>query len=216
MDIWWWLDQIGTFTKTIDEVDDPIEARHEGALQLVGRGDHRDVDVPALQALGIRVIGRLSGIDGDDLTFADDLERTTRAADERLRRLLLRIDDHIDAAGLAREVLPAETPLQLRPDEPITRLHARRDGIAAVVWATGYRRAYPWLRIPVLDPKGEILQRRGVTPVPGLYVVGQRFQHRRDSNFIDGVRHDASYVTRHIAGRVGHHPAEPSLSQDAS
>src|SRR5262249_37799309 len=39
-----------------------------------------------------------------------------------------------------------------------------------------------------------------VTPVPGLYVLGQRFQHRRDSNFIDGVRHDAAYVARHLAG----------------
>ena len=69
----------------------------------------------------------------------------------------------------------------------------------------------------MLDPNGEIVQRRGVTPVPGLYVVGQRFQHRRDSNFIDGVRHDADYVARHVASRVGRHPAEPSLShEDAS
>ncbi len=100
MDIWWWLDQIGTFARTIDDVGDPSEARHEGALQLVGREDHRDVDLPALERLGVRLTGRLTGVDGDDLTFADDLRDTTAAADERLRRLLVRIDHHIDATGL--------------------------------------------------------------------------------------------------------------------
>ena len=174
MDIWWWLDRIGTFERTIDEMDDPTEARDEGALQLVGRADHRDVDLPALQRLGVRVTGRLTDADGDDLTFADDVQTTTSAADDRLRRLLMRIDHHIDASGLAREVLAADTPARLGSQEPITRLRARRDGIAAVVWATGYRRAYPWLRVPVLDARGEIVQRRGVTPAAGLYVVGQR------------------------------------------
>ena len=85
----------------------------EGALQLVGREDHRDVDLPALERLGVRLTGRLTGVDGDDLTFADDLRDTTAAADERLRRLLVRIDHHIDATGLAREVLSADTPALL-------------------------------------------------------------------------------------------------------
>src|SRR5262249_32838597 len=82
-------------------------------------------------------------------------------------------------------------------------------GIATVVWATGYRRPYPWLRVPVLDRHGEIAQQRGVTPVEGVYVLGQRFQHRRDSNFIDGVRHDASYVARSITLRPPPPPPPP-------
>jgi hypothetical protein len=32
--------------------------------------------------------------------------------------------------------------------------------------------------------------------------MGQRFQYRRDSNFIDGVRHDAAYLAGHIANRA--------------
>jgi putative flavoprotein involved in K+ transport len=32
-----------------------------------------------------------------------------------------------------------------------------------------------------------------------VYVVGQRFQHRRDSAFIDGARHDAAAVVRHLS-----------------
>ncbi|MGH3459834.1 MAG: hypothetical protein ACRDP9_00020, partial [Kribbellaceae bacterium] len=51
--------------------------------------------------------------------------------------------------------------------------------------------------------------RRGRTPVPGLYVLGQRFQHRRSSHFIGGVGRDAAYVAGHIAGHIaGRSPAD--------
>jgi putative flavoprotein involved in K+ transport len=76
-----------------------------------------------------------------------------------------------------------------------------------VIWATGYVRPYEWLRLPVLDRAGEIMQTRGITAYDGLYVVGQRFQHRRDSNFIDGVRHDAAFIVDHINDRRDRHVA---------
>jgi putative flavoprotein involved in K+ transport len=37
--------------------------------------------------------------------------------------------------------------------------------------------------------------------VPGLYVLGQRFQRTRRSNFLDGVGADAVVVTRHLLAR---------------
>ena len=51
----------------------------------------------------------------------------------------------------------------------------------------------------VVRRDGTIAQHRGVTAAPGLYVVGQRFQHWRRSNFIGGVGRDAALVARHIA-----------------
>jgi putative flavoprotein involved in K+ transport len=216
MDIWWWLDRIGTFARTIDDVRDPLQARDEGSLQLVGREDRRDVDLPTLQRLGVRLAGRLASVDADHVSFADDLAATAAAADERLARLLDQIDDHIAASGLAPEVLPASGFARLSPVAPLDRLDLRADGVGTVVWATGYRRTYPWLHVPVLDGHGEIAHRRGVTPVRGLYVLGQRFQHRRDSNFIDGVRHDAEHLARAIVARHHRHPAPASTSTSAA
>jgi putative flavoprotein involved in K+ transport len=201
MDIWWWLDRIGTFATTIDRVSDPARSRAEGAIQLVGRDDHRDVDLAALHALGVRLTGRLTAIDGLRASFAADLATTTADADERLARLLGQIDEHIADHGLTREVLPAVDMAPLPAVAPIPALDLRADGITTVLWATGYRRHHPWLHVPVLDRSGEVAQRRGVTPVDGLYVLGQRFQHRRDSNFIDGVRHDAIALTHHLVDR---------------
>jgi putative flavoprotein involved in K+ transport len=80
-------------------------------------------------------------------------------------------------------------------------LDLRAEGIGTVIWATGYRRAYPWLRVPILDDVGEISHEGGVTPVPGVYVLGLNFQRRRHSSFIDGVGDDAFVIAQHIAGR---------------
>jgi putative flavoprotein involved in K+ transport len=201
MDIWWWLDRIGTFATTIDEVADPERARLEGAVQLIGRDDHRDVDLSALDALGVELHGRLTAVDGRRVRFAHDLPANAAASDARLTRLLDQIDDYATRVGLDTEVLAPERP---RPTPVGSRrrwVDLRQRDISTVVWATGYRRSTSWLQLPVFDRAGEIAQRRGITPIDGLYVIGQRFQHRRDSNFIGGVRHDAAFLTRHIAPR---------------
>ncbi len=210
VDIWWWLDQIGTFARTIDQVSDPARSRREGSVQLAGRADHRDVDLPALQRLGVRLAGRLVGVDGARVGFADDLPVTTAAADARLERILHQVDGHIRALGLGADVLPPAPRRPVDLTERIDELDLRDEQVGAVVWATGFTRPYPWLHVPVLDQRGEIAQRRGITPHAGLYVLGQRFQHRGDSNFIDGVRHDAAHVARHIASRLQSH--EPIAS----
>jgi putative flavoprotein involved in K+ transport len=53
--------------------------------------------------------------------------------------------------------------------------------VSTVIWATGHRRSYPWLHVPTVVADREIVHRYGVTPVPGLYVLGQRFQRTRRS-----------------------------------
>ena len=210
VDIWWWLDQIGTFARTIDQVSDPARSRREGSVQLAGRADRRDVDLPALQRLGVRLAGRLVGVENARAGFADDLPVTTAAADARLERILHQVDGHIRALGLAADVLPPAPRRPVNLTKLIDEVDLRDEQVGAVVWATGFTRPYPWLHVPVLDQRGEIAQRRGITPHAGLYVLGQRFQHRGDSNFIDGVRHDAAHVARHIASRLQSH--EPIAS----
>ena len=93
----------------------------------------------------------------------------------------------------------------------MTRLDLRAEGIGTVLVAAGYRPHHPWLRLPVLEPDGSIRQHRGVTAAPGVYTVGQRFQHRRDSGLIDGARHDASSVVDQLLGRETSRPAVAAM-----
>ena len=146
--------------------------------------------------------GRLVAADGRQLSFADDLPATIGGAQARMERLLRTIDGYIAHNGRDECTGPAEpSPPPVAAVGP-AGLDLGRAGIATVIWATGYRPAYPWLRVPVLDRYGEIAHRRGVTDVPGLYVLGLRFLYRRNSTFVDGVGHDARFVAGHVMRRM--------------
>jgi putative flavoprotein involved in K+ transport len=201
MDIFWWLERLGSLDRTIDEMPDPAACRHEPSLQLAGRPDHMTPDLGMLSRAGVELTGRLAWAEGNRVGFARDLDASLMAADARMRRVLADIEKHIDASGLIDELLDADPPAGIAVDQQIDELDLKDRNITTVLWATGYRRSYPWLHAPVLDASGEIRQRRGRTPVPGLYVLGQRFQHYRNSNFIDGVGRDAAAVADHLARR---------------
>jgi putative flavoprotein involved in K+ transport len=202
MDICWWLERTGSFDRTIDELPDPVAARREPSLQLLGRPDHSSLDLWHLRRAGVHLTGRLVGVDGRRVRFAGDLERSVATADVRMRRILTNVDAHIHRTGLTSEVLDPRPIPALDVRWQLHALDLRLRGITSVLWATGHRRSFPWLHVPVLDAMGELRQRRGVTPAPGLYVVGQRFQHRRNSNFIDGVGRDAAAIADHVACRM--------------
>jgi putative flavoprotein involved in K+ transport len=206
-DILWWLDAMGIFDETDEGVFDVEVSRRQPSLQLVGRPDHATLDLPRIEGRGVRLVGRVLGLSGTRLRLDDDLVARTISADVRLARLRTRIDDFATSVGLDR-VVEGPKPFFpfLWPAPAPTTLDLAREGIKTVVWATGFRRHYPWLKASVLDERGEIVHRRGVTPAPGLYVLGLYFQRRRKSSFIDGVGDDARELADHIA-RHGHRRA---------
>jgi putative flavoprotein involved in K+ transport len=212
LDTLWWLDRMGVFDTDVDDVADPQRARRQPSWQLIGRGGARDLDLVSLRGLGVELTGRFLGCQGSTVAFADDLAATTSAADSRMSQLLDRIDSHIAGSGLEREVLDTPRPAPVGQVAGRARLDLRAEGIGSVVWATGYHRRYPWLRVPVLDRAGEIRQHRGVTPAPGLYTAGLRFQTKRSSSFVDGARHDAAELSARLTGTVPAHPAHPALT----
>ena len=183
---------LGDFDRTIDEMPDVEAAKRVPLFPLSGANGGEDLGLDLLESLGVAVVGRLVRIDGPRALFADDLAQNVAKADGRLRKLLGRIDAHPLANGTAADVLQ---PVALDAG------HATLDvtGLGAIVWATGYRRAYPWLRVAgALDGAGNLVQRQGVTRIPGLYVLGLAYQYRRSSHFIGGVGRDAETLARRI------------------
>ena len=71
--------------------------------------------------------------------------------------------------------------------------------IDAVIWATGYRTDYSWIKMPVFDEAERLRHRRGVTDVAGLYFLGLTWQHTRGSALIGWVRDDAEFISERIA-----------------
>jgi putative flavoprotein involved in K+ transport len=117
-----------------------------------------------------------------------------------MNRLLARVDA---AADLLLAPPAGASPLAPVPvGHAPRRLDLRAAGFGTIVAATGYRRSLHWLRLPVRRADGDIVHQGGITPVPGLFVIGLRFMRRRNSNFIDGVGGDARAILPLVAARL--------------
>lgn len=201
-DIWWWLEATGSLSVTLDEVADVEASRRAPSLGLSGSDGGSDLDLGVLRKMGVETLGRVLGINGSRVELGSNLESDSAEADARLYRLLDRFDLYATQMGLDGELEAPVRPLPTRVPSGATVIDLAAAGITSVVWATGYRRSYHWLEVPVLDAHGEIIHHRGVTPVRGLYVLGIRFQWTRASHFIDGVGDDARYLADVIAHRT--------------
>lgn len=194
-DIWCWLERTGLLDTRTTEMRDLARARRQPSFQLVGREAGGAIDLGTLQDIGVRLLGRATGATGGTLHLQDDLAEAVEAAQQALERLLARIDTVADAEGAPAEAGAAHRiPVGAVP----TALDLEAAGIGTVVWATGFRRDYGWLQVPVLDAEGELLHAGGVTPSPGLFALGLRFMRRRRSGLLDGVGRDAEELVDDI------------------
>jgi putative flavoprotein involved in K+ transport len=82
--------------------------------------------------------------------------------------------------------------------------------VGVVIWATGYRSDYSWIDLPDVVRGSEVLHRRGVTDVPGLFFLGLAWQHTRGSALLGFVHADVAYIADRIdansALRYASHP----------
>jgi putative flavoprotein involved in K+ transport len=199
-DILWWMDAMGAMDVRYDEIDDVERVRRLPSFQLVGTPERANVDLNSLRALGVAVIGKLTGLFGGEAQFSGGLANNCELADLKMRRLLRSIDSWADVAGHA---VSSPAPRFFEPTfmSPDTRLgiNLRRVRIRTVIWATGYRPDYSWLDVPVFDRKGALCHDGGIVAAPGLYVLGLPFMRRRKSSFIDGAAADAADLAAHLA-----------------
>lgn len=215
-DIQWWLDRTGVLDLRYDEVEDLARARRLPSFQLVGSDDRRTLDLNRVSGMGVELVGRLVGCHEGRLQFSGSLHNQCALADLKLHRLLDLIDDHAARTGESRT--PSERPMPtVVPPKPRLVLDLARGEIQTILWATGYRQDLSWLRLPLLDRKGQLAHDGGQAAAVGLYAMGLPFMRRRKSTLIDGAGDDALELAGHLeqclAGpalrqpRVGWRPA---------
>jgi putative flavoprotein involved in K+ transport len=204
-DIQWWMDAVGLLDEGLDEIDDINRARHLPSPQLVGSLEHQILDLNTMSGLGIKLVGRLMGVQDAVLQFSGSLRNVCALADLKMNRLLKLIDEWAEESPESARFEPAERFERTRvDDDPCLALKLADSGIRSIVWATGYRPDYSWLDISilgksVLDRKGMIKHDGGVTDSTGMYLLGMPFLRKRKSSFIHGAEDDAGYVSQHLA-----------------
>jgi putative flavoprotein involved in K+ transport len=203
-DIQWWMDVAGVLDERYDQIPDIERARRVPSLQLTGSPRRVTLDLNALTAIGVRLVGRLVGISERKAQFSGSLRNMCALSDLKMDRLLDTIDAWARDHGLDDEVEPPHRfpPTQVEASPPLS-LDLASGEIKTIIWAIGFRPDYSWLHVPVLDLKGRIRHDGGVVPSPGLYVMGLQFLRRRKSALIDGAGDDARDLSTHLAEYLG-------------
>jgi putative flavoprotein involved in K+ transport len=202
-DVLWWMENTGVWNQRYDEIDDLQRARRLPSPQLVGTPERSTLDVNALTASGVEVVGRLSAIRDGHALFSGGLRNLFALADLKLERLLDTFDEWSRAHGHDGDVGPSERFEPTRvPEKSRLDIDLNRGEIRSIVWATGFRPEYGWLRVPVVDHKGQLRHDGGVVESPGLYAIGLPVLRRRKSTFILGAEDDARAIVAHLKSHL--------------
>ena len=200
-DVLWWMDASGVWDQRFDEVDDLTRARRLPSPQLVGTPERATLDLNALTALGVELVGRVAMIRDGLALFSGGLRNVFSLADLKMNRLLDTFDEWALTSGRDAEFdAPERFAPTGAPESPRLRIDLRSGEIRSIVWATGFRPDYGWLDVPVVDEKGRLRHEGGVADSPGLYALGLPVLRRRKSTFIHGSEDDAREVIDHLGG----------------
>ncbi len=199
-DVLWWMDASGVWDQRHDEVEDLSRARRLPSPQLIGTPERATLDLNALVALGVELVGRWASVRDGVALFSGGLRNVCSLADLKMNRLLGSFDEWADTSGsdTAVDVQERFAPTE-PPASPRWQLDLRSGEIRTILWATGFRPDYRWLGVPVLDGRGQLRHHGGVVEHPGLYALGLPVLRRRRSTFLCGIEDDA----REVIGELG-------------
>jgi putative flavoprotein involved in K+ transport len=170
--------------------------------QFTGRDGRRALNLHAFARDGMVLLGRLAGSDGRVLHFTPELYEHLQAADAHDAQARRLVDEYIATNNVVCPPEPWPPVLRDGFDQSIrTTVDLDAAGITSIIWGTGYRFDLSWVQVPILDPAGEPLQELGVTPVPGLYVLGFTLRRQPRSSLLPYVAAEAQAIAAAITGR---------------
>ncbi len=201
-DVLWWMEASGVWNQRYDEIDDLTRARKLPSPQLIGTASRATLDLNALTAEGVEIVGRLAAIRDGRALFSGGLRNQFALADLKMNRLLDTFDEWASESAVAEVDAPERLPPTQAPAAPRLSLDLKSGEIRSIVWATGFRPEYRWLDVPVLDRKGHLRHEGGVVDAPGMYAIGLPVLRRRKSTFIHGAEDDARDLVEHLVGAL--------------
>jgi len=200
-----WMADMGWLNKPINPVTH--EERYAASMMLTGARDRHGVNLHSLAARGVRLAGRLDGVEDGVAHFRQDLNARVGESDAFAAEFKQVVDDFIRQHKLdvpdvgpdnTDEGVPCEGPRYAEPE----RMELAAAGISSIIWATGFACDFDWIREPVLDARGFPRQQRGVSDLPGLYFCGQHWLHTFASGGFYGVGEDPAHIAGHIRLRL--------------
>ena len=195
----WWLGVLGKW-----DAKTPKPGTQHVTIAVSGYDGGKTIDFRKFAHSGITLLGMTKKYENGKLYFSDDLKKNIENGDKNYLDLLNEADEYIKKNNLSFPEEPQARNFlsdHLCITKPISELNIEQLGITSVIWATGYKHDFNWMKIDVIDDDGKPIHQNGVAKIPGIYFLGLPWLSMRGSSFIWGVWKDAKYVVEHIANR---------------
>ena len=202
-----WLADLGQYDLPVDQHPMREKVRRKANHYLTGRDGGRDIDLRKFAQEGMQLYGRLTDCTDGRLQFADDLEKSLDAADASYNNICAMIDKYIDDNNITAPQ-GHRYVATWRPQAPAPELDPVARGITSIIWSTGFRPDWSWIDLPIFDGAGYPTHTRGVTSMPGVYVLGLPWLYTWGSGRFVGVGRDAGYLSDRIVEHLAHAMAD--------
>ncbi len=196
-----WLYEIGEYSKTIEEQADPRHTEAKTNHYLSGRDGGHEIDLRDFALKGLKLYGTVSHIQNDHIFFKSDLEENLDQADESYLKICRMIDDYIETEGIDAPDIPVFTK-KWKPAKETPSLNMTTEGITSILWCTGFKPDYSWLKIDCLDERGRPIHKRGITSQSGVYFLGLNWLNTWGSGRFLSVADDAEFLVDNIKNNL--------------
>lgn len=192
----WWLGVLGKW----DAITTTGKKKHV-AFAVSGYDGGKTIDFRRLGHSGVTVLGTTRSCEEGVLSFADDLAANIAAGDRAYLEVLEEADAYVARNGL--DLPPEPDAWEIAPDpdcvaNPVLQLDLQAAGVQSIIWATGFKFDFSWLKVDAFHEDGTPFHKRGISSESGIYFLGLPELTNRASSFIYGCWYDAKYIATHI------------------
>ena len=202
----WWNYTMGSFDKTIENVVSLDDARYGSSSHTSGAKGGHDIYLRQMAKDGVVLVGPVADGSGDSITLDPRLLEILRAVDDHTINWKKNVDTYIEENGIQvppdDEAIPPGIDGYPKEESPGS-LNLVDAGVNTVIWSTGFRYDFDWIKLPITGEHNYPNQHRGVTEFPGLYFMGLQWMYGSKSAQFIGGGEDAEYVAGHVADRFG-------------
>ncbi|SEE67218.1 MSMEG_0569 family flavin-dependent oxidoreductase [Pseudomonas migulae] len=193
-----WLAEMGYYEIGVDTHPLREGVRDNTNHYVTGRDGGRDIDLRKFALEGMELFGRLEGLQGTRMQFAENLGESLDNADAVYNRINGSIDKYIEENSIDAPTGERYQPNWL-PEQERGELDLEASGITSIIWCIGFSPDFTWVEAPVFNGRGHPGHQRGVTAQPGLYFLGLPWLYTWGSGRFSGVAKDARYLVDRIS-----------------
>ena len=205
-DIFEWLDLVGfNDHRTVEFLDPQMLKMEQPQLSGVGKRG-KTVSLQALAKKGVIILGKVDSANQNHIYIQANAVDHVKFGDEFSHQIKDIIDKYIENAKIDAplpEVDPADIPD--RNAECVSNersINLSEHNITTIIWATGFRGNFDYLKLPVFSSEGDLIYNDGIADIEGLYFLGFPWLRKRKSGIVHGINEDAKFISEEINGTL--------------